>query len=52
MYLALLPFRLQPPVQPQDRFRTLPLSFLGLLLAEVWASPFPRRLSGIDIVLL
>ena len=34
MYLALLPFRLQSPVQPQDRFRTLPLSFLGLLLCR------------------
>jgi len=45
MYLAFLPFRLQSPVQPQDRFRTLPLSFLGLLLAEVWASPLPSRLA-------
>jgi hypothetical protein len=45
MYLAFFPFRLQPPVQPQDRFCTLPLSFLSLLLAEVWASPLPCRLA-------
>ena len=45
MYLALLSFRLQSPVQPQDRFRTLPLSFLGLLFSEVWASPLPSRLA-------
>jgi len=45
MYLAFLPFRLQPPVQPQGRFRTLPLSSLGLLLTKVWASPLARRLA-------
>ena len=46
MYLALLPFCLQPPVSPQHRFLTLPLSSLDFLLAEVWASPQARRLAA------
>jgi hypothetical protein len=46
MYLAFLPFCLQPPVSPQHRFITLPLSVLDFLLAEVWASPHPRRLAA------
>src|SRR5271156_6633389 len=46
MYLAFLPFCLQPPVSPQRRFLTLPLSALDFLLAEVWASPYPCRLAA------
>ena len=56
MYLAFLPFCAQPPVPPQHRFITLPLSVPGFLLAEVWASPHPRRLATntgrIDFVIL
>jgi hypothetical protein len=46
MYLAFLPFCLQPPVLPQSRFHTLPLSALGFFLAEVWASPYPCGLAA------
>lgn len=45
MYLAFLPFCLQPPLSPHGRFPTLPLSALGFFLAEVWASPYPCRLA-------
>jgi hypothetical protein len=46
MYLAFLPFCLQPPVSPQSRFHTLPLSALDFFLAEVWASPQARGLAA------
>jgi hypothetical protein len=46
MYLAFLPFCSQPPVPPQHRFITLPLSLLDFLLAELWASPQARRLAA------
>jgi len=46
MYLAFLPFCSQPPLQPQHRFITLPLSVLGFLLAELRASPQARRLAA------
>src|ERR1700741_5601143 len=45
MYLAFLPFCLQPPVSPQGRFHTLPLSAWSFFLAEVRASPYPCRLA-------
>ena len=45
MYLAFLPFCLQPPLSPHGRFITLPLSAVGFFLAEVWASPYPCRLA-------
>jgi hypothetical protein len=46
MYLAFLPFCLQPPVPPHGRFLTLPLSALGFFLTKVWASPYPCRLAA------
>jgi hypothetical protein len=46
MYLAFLPFCSQPPVPPQHRFITLPLSLLDFLLAELWASTQARRLAA------
>ena len=46
MYLAFLPFCLQPPVLPQSRFLTLPFSALSFFLAEVRASPYPCRLAA------
>jgi len=36
------------PTDPRDRFDTYLLSVMGLLFAQVWASPFPSRLAGQD----